>query len=402
MGTLLYLISNAIHIYAVSVFLDAFLGNSRLNHKLKSVMYLVYYIFGSLCWIFIHSSTLNIAFNIFATFFITIQYNTSLKKKVFSVISSQATAMFIEWIAFTLFGNSEAVRTGIVQYIIILIVAFLFKRIYVRNEDYSSKSKYSWLLILMAFGTVAIGVLTVNDDSTHDYVIAVILLLINLMNFYIYNLEQKSLESQHTLELIETSNNAYKTQIQIMNETQKKLRFIRHDFKNHMNKIRNLIQNENYQKIQEYLDEMEEAVTVKSEFSKTGNKDVDSLINYELTIAAEFGTEIICNIELPNELNVTSFDMTVILGNLLNNAVEALRQTERKVLIITVKFNKGVIRIDIENSYDAKYKRKPDGREHGIGLMSVKNTLEKYHGSIKTFPEDNKYHTTVVLFNSLE
>lgn len=402
MGTLLYLISNAIHIYAVSVFLDAFLGNSRLNHKLKSVMYLVYYIFGSLCWIFIHSSTLNIAFNIFATFFITIQYNTSLKKKVFSVISSQASAMFIEWIAFTLFGNSEAVRTGIVQYIIILIVAFLFKRIYVRNEDYSSKSKYSWLLILMAFGTVAIGVLTVNDDSTHDYVIAVILLLINLMNFYIYNLEQKSLESQHTLELIETSNNAYKTQIQIMNETQKKLRFIRHDFKNHMNKIRNLIQNENYQKIQEYLDEMEEAVTVKSEFSKTGNKDVDSLINYELTIAAEFGTEIICNIELPNELNVTSFDMTVILGNLLNNAVEALRQTERKVLIITVKFNKGVIRIDIENSYDAKYKRKPDGREHGIGLMSVKNTLEKYHGSIKTFPEDNKYHTTVILFDSLE
>ena len=119
MGTLLYLISNAIHIYAVSVFLDAFLGNSRLNHKLKSVMYLVYYIFGSLCWIFIHSSTLNIAFNIFATFFITIQYNTSLKKKVFSVISSQASAMFIEWIAFTLFGNSEAVRTGIVQYIII-------------------------------------------------------------------------------------------------------------------------------------------------------------------------------------------------------------------------------------------------------------------------------------------
>ncbi len=402
METLLYLTSNAIHIYAVSVFLDAFLGNSRLNHKIKSVMYLVYYIFGSLCWIFIHSSTLNIAFNIFATFFITIQYNTSLKKKVFSVISSQATAMFIEWIAFTLFGNSEAVRTGIVQYIIILIVAFLFKRIYVRNEDYSSKSKYSWLLILMAFRTVSIGVLTVNDDSTHDYVIAVILLLINLMNFYIYNLEQKSLESQHTLELIETSNNAYKTQIQIMNETQKKLRFICHDFKNHMNKIRNLIQNENYQKIQEYLDEMEEAVTVKSEFSKTGNKDVDSLINYELTIAAEFGTEIICNIELPNELNVTSFDMTVILGNLLNNAVEALRQTERKVLIITVKFNKGVIRIDIENTYDAKYKRKPDGREHGIGLMSVKNTLEKYHGSIKTFPEDNKYHTTVVLFNSLE
>ena len=94
--------------------------------------------------------------------------------------------------------------------------------------------------------------------------------------------------------------------------------------------------------------------------------------------------------------------MTVILGNLLNNAVEALQQTEKKVLIITIKFNKGVIRIDIENSYNSTYKRKRDGREHGIGLLSVTNTLEKYHGTLKTFPEKEKYHSTVVLFNSLD
>ena len=145
---------------------------------------------------------------------------------------------------------------------------------------------------------------------------------------------------------------------------------------------------------------MEEAVIVKKEYSKTGNKDVDSLINYELTLASEFGTEIICDIELPEQLNITSFDMTIILGNLLDNAIEALRQSKKKLLIITIKYMKGIIRIDIENTYDSNYKRKPDGREHGIGLLSVMNTLEKYHGNLKTFPEDNRYHTTVVLFNS--
>ena len=402
MGTLLYLTSNAIHVYAVSIFLDAFLGESKINQKLKSATYLAYYIIGSLWWIFVHNETFNIFINIIVSFIITMQYNTSLKKRVFSVISSQATAMFIEWIAFALLGYNEAVKNGLVQYIVLLIVAFIFKRVYIRKEDYSSKSKYSLLLVLVALGTVVIGVLTVNDNTTHDSIIAIILLLINLMNFYIYNLEQKSLESQHMLELIETSNKAYQTQIQIMTETQKKLRFLRHDFKNHLNKIRDLLNDNNYQGVQNYLDDMDESIIVKQEYSKTGDKDVDSLINYELTLASEFGAEIICDIDLPEQLNITSFDMTVILGNLLDNAVNALRQSEKKVMIITIKFMKGIIRIDIENTYNSKYKRKPDGREHGIGLLSVTNALEKYHGSLKTFPEENRFHTTAVLFNSLD
>ena len=310
--------------------------------------------------------------------------------------------MFIDWLSFTIFKDGTAITSGFVQCIIVIIFAFIFKHIYIRKEDYSFKSKYSWFLILIAIGTIAIGVLTVNDNSTHDYLIAVVLLLINLMNFYIYNIEQKSLETKHTLELIKTSNDAYQSQLQIMNETQKKLRFIRHDLRNHLNTIRDLLNNEDYRGVQEYLNDMEEGIVVKNEFSKTGNRDVDSLINYELTLASEFGTEIICDIDLPEQLNITSFDMTVILGNLLDNAVNALRQSEKKVMIITIKFMKGIIRIDIENTYNSSYKRKPDGREHGIGLLSVTNALEKYHGSLKTFPEGNIFHTTAILFNSLD
>lgn len=382
MGTLLYLTSNAIHVYAVFIFFDVFLGESKIDRRIKTVSYLSYYVIGSLWWIFAHNETFNIFINIVLSFAITTQYNTSMKKRTFSVISSQAMAMFIEWIAFELFGKSEAVKNGLVQYIVLLIVAFIFTRAYIHKEDYSSKSKYSLLLVLVAIGTVVIGVLTVNDNTTHDSIIAIILLLINLMNFYIYNLEQKSLESQHMLELIETSNKAYQTQIQIMTETQKKLRFLRHDFKNHINKIRDLLKDDNYQEVKKYLDDMEDSIIVRREYSKTGNKDVDSLINYELTLASEFGAEIICDIDLPTQLNITSFDMTVILGNLLDNAVNALQQSEKKVMIISIKFMKGIIRIDIENTYNSTYKQKLDGREHGIGLLSVTNALEKYHGTL--------------------
>lgn len=402
MGIILYLTSNAIRIYAVCIFIDTFLGKSRLNPKLKTLTYFAYYFLGSICWLVTKNSTLNIIVNIASVVVITMQYSTSWKKRIFSSLTSCTIGMFIDWIFYSLVGNAELIKTGFVQDNVVLVLAFMFKHIYTRKTDYSSKSKYSLFLFLIAVGTIIIGVLTINDNSSYDYLIAVILLLINLMNFYIYNLEQKHLETQHMLELIEVSNNAYKSQIQIMNESQKKLRFIRHDLQKHLNKIRNLIDNEDFQSIPDYLYEMEEAVAVKHEYSKTGNKDVDSLINYELSLAADLGAAIIYDVNLPEKLNISSFDMTIILGNLMDNAIEALKHSDRKMLKINIQFNKGIIRIDIENSYDPTYKKKNDGREHGIGLLSVENTLQKYHGKLDSYPEESKYHTTAIFYNSLD
>lgn len=57
----------------------------------------------------------------------------------------------------------------------------------------------------------------------------------------------------------------------------------------------------------------------------------------------------------------------------------------------------------IENSYNPKQKKKADQKQHGIGLLSVSHTLEKYHGDLKHYVEDNnKYHTTVTMFNGTE
>lgn len=257
-------------------------------------------------------------------------------------------------------------------------------------------------MILISIGTALIGILTVNKNSSYDYLIALILLFINFLNFYIYNLEQESFKAHYKLKLIETSNYAYQNQIKIMNESQQKIRFLRHDFHRHINKLKLLSEENNTQSIKQYLNEMEDSVVTKKEYSKTGNEDVDSLLNYELLLAAEFGAEIINNVNLPEKLNISSFDMTIILGNLMDNAIEALRHSKRKLLKVNIQFNKGIIRIDIENSYDPKYRKKHDGREHGIGLLSVENTLQKYHGKLDSYPEESKYHTTAIFYNSLD
>lgn len=404
MGTILYITSNAIRVYAISVFINIFLGKSRLSLLLNRLTYVSYFLISTIGWLYGKNPMLNLILNTLPILLITFQYYASWSKKIFSVISSCAVGMFIDWIAVAFFKESDIINSGFIQAIIFLILCSLFRYYYKNQEDYSFKSKYSWLLILIAIGTALIGVLTVNENSPYDYLIALILLFINFLNFYIYNLEQESFKAQHELKLIETSNYAYQNQIKIMNESQQKIRFLRHDFYRHMNKLKLLSEENDIQSIKQYLNEMEDAVVIKKEYSKTGNEDVDSLLNYELSLAAEFGTEIIYDVNLPEKLNLSSFDMTIILGNLMDNAIEALRYSEKKLLKVNIQFNKGIIRIDIENSYDPKYRKKSDGREHGIGLLSVENTLQKYHGKLDSYPypEESKYHTTAIFYNSLD
>lgn len=402
MGIILYITSNAIHVYAIYIFIDAFLGRSCLNTFFNRLTYISYFLVGTICWIFTKNQTLNLVLNTLPILLITLQYYTSWSKKLLSAVTSCAIGMFIDWLGFAVLGNIVIIESGFIQCIVFLICAFLFRYYYKSKEKYSFKSRYSWFLILISIGTALIGMITVNENSPYDYLVATILLLINFLNFYIYNLEQESWLAHYKLKLIETSNHAYQNQLQIVNESQKRIRFLRHDFHRHINKLRLLSEENDIQSITQYLNEMEDAVVIKKEYSQTGNEDVDSLLNYELSLAAEFGAEIIYDVNLPEKLNISSFDITIILGNLMDNAIEALRHSERKLLKVNIQFNKGIIRIDIENSYDPTYRKMNDGKEHGIGLLSVENTLQKYHGKLNSYPEESKYHTTAIFYNSLD
>ena len=403
METSLYLVSNVIRIYAISIFLDSFFGNLKCKRIIKIIAYISYYFIGSLVWIISQNTNINLVINTAAIILISILYRATWKKRVFSAIWVCAVGMFIDWIAFSILGNSQFVQSGFLQYVLLLDLAFLFRHLYHRHIEYSSKSPYFLLILLVSLGTIAVGILTVNDSSKHDIIVAIILLLINLINFYTYHLEQDRLKNKHMVELIQASNDAYQNQLKIMETSQREMRYLRHDIQKHLNTMRRMLQEKEYAEVQEYLTTIENAIIVKEEYSKTGNRDVDSLINYELALASDLGTAIMCRIDLPAELNISSFDMTVILGNLLDNAIEALRQSENKRLLLSMKLTRGIVRIDIENSYNPKQKKKADQKQHGIGLLSVSHTLEKYHGDLKHYVEDNnKYHTTVTMFNGTE
>ena len=110
----------------------------------------------------------------------------------------------------------------------------------------------------------------------------------------------------------------------------------------------------------------------------TGNLDIDSVLNYMISKAEQVLKEVNVKVNIPSDI-ASHFNINVIIGNLLENAIEAAVNTEKKILDIDIHYKQGVLYLDISNSYSNKVTvkdrfltSKEDDHKHGIGLDNVK------------------------------
>ena len=145
----------------------------------------------------------------------------------------------------------------------------------------------------------------------------------------------------------------------------------------------------------------------KSKIIHTGYPAIDSIVNFKLQAAKKNGVRVNANSTLPQGLNISSFDSTVIFGNLIDNALQAVSLVpESRFIDFALHYSKGMLLIKIANPFSNEIKKsgdkvittKTDKTNHGYGLKSVKETVEKYDGTIEINPEDNIFTVTVVLY----
>lgn len=151
---------------------------------------------------------------------------------------------------------------------------------------------------------------------------------------------------------------------------------------------------------------MNEFIRNPNEIVSSGNFEIDSVLNYMLQQAKEKLHTVDVKVQIPEKLHHT-FDINVLLCNLLENAMEAAIRTEEKLLSVSIQLKYGILVIEIRNSY--KNKLIPDNRdgnlrttkksgEHGIGLMNVREVVEKYNGDIKVETQNELFCVKVLLY----
>ena len=178
------------------------------------------------------------------------------------------------------------------------------------------------------------------------------------------------------------------------------IRGMRHDMKNTISVIMQLAAGKE-EGLQAYLEELSRTMDRLEFRFKTGNTVVDTLLNmkyHEITKAVPDLQMDVEGLQFPEKLFIQSYDIGIILGNALDNAMEACRKLKAEepgaeAFIRISSFQKReLFFLKVENSFDGRLLRrrqnefpvtdKADRENHGIGLANIKNTAEKYQGTM--------------------
>ena len=195
------------------------------------------------------------------------------------------------------------------------------------------------------------------------------------------------------------------------------IRSMKHDMKNTLAVIMQLAGREKAE-LQTYLSELNQNFDNLEFQFKTGNTVVDTLLNMKYHEAIRIIPDIRIDAErllFSDEMHIQSYDIGVMIGNALDNAMEACRKLkaedpEAETFIRLTSFQKGkMIFIEVENSFNGRVVKKKqsefpvtdktDKREHGIGLLNIKHTAEKYHGAVD-WSVDGKVFTLSVMMKN--
>lgn len=178
------------------------------------------------------------------------------------------------------------------------------------------------------------------------------------------------------------------------------IRGMKHDMKNTLAVIGQLSMEEK-DELQEYLADLNQTFDRLDMCFRTGNTVADTLLNMKYHEAVRLVPDLEMDTDrlvFPQDLKIHSYDIGIILGNAVDNAVRACRKLKEKepeaeAFIRFVSMQKGnLLILKVENSFDGKLVRKPleefpvtdkpDKENHGMGLVNIKNTVEKYHGTM--------------------
>lgn len=413
--------TNLFRIYLISRFVHIFLGDKEdegyggwTKHMLA---YSVFFVVNTATYLAFHTVWINIACNLAGISLIILTYTRSIKMILFVTSSVYMINMGCDTISTLLFVNyTDGLGFSqiyeVITVFLIFICEILTERIVdVRREVQNVRNISLGLVPLCSIGMLCILIYTESSTETGLVIASIGLILVNFFTFYLYNMLSDALIHQYENEVLRQEVQGYVNQLDVMLQGEEKVKALRHDLKHHMNELKILAAKGENRAIAEYISNMQEYIDNPNEIVSSGNLEIDSVMNYLIRRAKEELNSVNVNVRLPKSVS-HFFDINVILGNLLENSIEAARQTEEKRLDINIELRQGFLRIQIENSYDGKvnfdkekvHKRllttKKTKGLHGIGLENVRKIVEKYDGIMEICPDGNIFRVTLILYMS--
>lgn len=410
MQTLFYLFSNLFHIYGMYMFANVFFQERSRSRKLEAALYTAYFAINSGAYLLFHNWAITLATNILPFFAITFLYKEGMIRRVLNVAAIYAITMGCDVLVMTLQNmmhiESAVFSEGFATSLVIIAAADLSNKCLHMKKDILGKTPamYYVTLLFVPLGSIFIAYFAAKGLNAVSLITVVILLLINIDIFYLYDNVIDLFSERCEREVMESQNKSIQNQLDVVQQSQLRIRCLKHDMDNHLLRLKDLIEKEKYAEALEYLETVKSSTAADKKLIDSGNDLIDSMLNYKLARLHD-NIEQKYDIVVPKDLSFTEFDLNVIIGNLADNVLEALDQLpadEPKKLEISIRYKQGYLKVYFGNTFDGIMpedgSRKRDHDNHGLGLKSVERIVHKYGGDMRAKVSDNWYEISLIMY----
>lgn len=186
-----------------------------------------------------------------------------------------------------------------------------------------------------------------------------------------------------------------------------KTKKLNHDFRHHIFVIEEYLQNKEYNKLTEYLKSINNDFYISDPVVFCSNTAMNALIHYYYTVSLKNSVDFSASVNVPSDIAVNDTDISIITGNLLENALEAVlrqRTNDKRFIKVYGNAEKSQLILTIENSFDGSIRKSGDRfysskrDDFGIGIDSVKAAVKKYNGIINISHTDTVFTVSLILF----
>lgn len=261
-----------------------------------------------------------------------------------------------------------------------------------------------WILFTLFFAGA-------QEDSAFDFLSVAIILLINFFTFYLYDKAKGSMEKRIREEILKQQRAYCVWQDTENKEWWEQINRFRHDMKQRYIIEKAFLQKRDYAALEKYCDDNLEFLCSKRNVSDTGNIYIDSIINYKAHMAERENIDFVAQINMPVDVELYAEDFCICLGNLLDNALEAVTElSDNRIIYVQLNADNRNLIMHVKNRFAGKRKKegardltgKPEGKDHGMGLLIIRQIVKKYDGEMVIQDKDGMFDVTILLYDFLK
>lgn len=172
---------------------------------------------------------------------------------------------------------------------------------------------------------------------------------------------------------------------------------VRHDMKNHLISLSALAERNEWEKLSEYLSKICAEGLIENNEIDTGNSVINALINTKRQTAVDKSIKFACDINIRQPLAADEYDLCVIFGNILDNAIKAAEDAKNEQFVsVRTEAVKKYLVINVKNSA-VNLPDRFDVQNYGTGLLNVRKTVEKGKGIMEIRTNSGYFEISILL-----